>query len=197
MIRHKAMSAIQEEHRSLGAVIHGLQYLLRQARDRGTAPDLALLGSMLGYIRDYPEKLHHPAEDRFLFPRIQLRTREADAAIGELEREHAQGEARLERLAAALRRLEDGAPGALEALDEAVRDYAEFHWAHMRKEEEVLLPIAERVLSEEDWGAIHQAFLANQDPRFGGDTADSFRRLFSRIVALAPPPIGVGPPRSG
>jgi hemerythrin-like domain-containing protein len=196
MSRHHALAAIEDQHRSISAVIHGLQHLAGAALARDAEPDLALLRAMLSYVREYPERLHHPAEDRTLFARLRQRTREADALIAELEAEHAQGEGRLEALAEALRRLEAGAPDGAAAFARQVREYADFHWSHMRKEEEQVFPVAERALVEEDWQAIRQAFEAHGDPRFGEeDAADGFRRLFSRIVALAPPPIGVGPER--
>jgi len=47
-------------------------------------------------------------------------------------------------------------------------------------------------LTGEDWEDIRAAFAANSDPASGGE-APRFRALFSRIVNLAPTPIGVGP----
>jgi hemerythrin-like domain-containing protein len=76
---------------------------------------------------------------------------------------------------------EDGAPAG--AFLEAVAAYAEFHWQHMRREEQELLPLAERHLGVADWAAIDAAFEENPD----------FDKLFSRIVRLAPAPVGVAP----
>ncbi|WP_323002943.1 hypothetical protein [Denitromonas sp.] len=63
----------------------------------------------------------------------------------------------------------------------------------MALEEKVLLPLARQHLSEADWVEIAEAFGENGDPRFSADAEDEFSALFSRIVTLAPPPIGVGP----
>ena len=41
---------------------------------------------------------------------------------------------------------------------------------------------------------IDEAFSGNAVPRFAAAATDGYRALFSRIVAIAPPPIGVGPP---
>ncbi len=196
MSRHEAIAAIQDEHRSLGAVIHGLEFLAGEAVARGRTPDLALLRAMLHFVHAYPERLHHPAEDSTLFARLRQRTHEADAIIAELKAEHAEGEVHLSGLHVALDQIETGRPGAVEAFQRHVRSYADFHWAHMRKEEEQVFPVAERALTDDDWAAIHVAFAAHQGPRFDADdTAGEFRRLFSRIVMLAPPPIGVGEAR--
>jgi hypothetical protein len=62
----------------------------------------------------------------------------------------------------------------------------------MRKEEDELLPLAERVLAWDDWEAIHKAFAAHRDPGFEDGAGDEFNRLFQRIVTLAPPPLGLG-----
>jgi hemerythrin-like domain-containing protein len=41
--------------------------------------------------------------------------------------------------------------------------YADFQWKHMRTEEEVVLPLAERHLTLEDWQALDAAFAANRE----------------------------------
>jgi hypothetical protein len=61
----------------------------------------------------------------------------------------------------------------------------------MRAEEKELLPLAERHLVAEDWNAIDDAFDANRDPIAGVRERD-FETLFSRIVNLAPEPVGLG-----
>jgi hemerythrin-like domain-containing protein len=196
MIRQRAIAAIHDQHRSIGAVIRGLAYHAREAAAGRTAADAALLRALLRYVHEYPDRLHHPAEDRTLFASVRRRTDDGDYVIAELEADHARGAERLEQLDGALCSVEGFAPGAVEAFAVAVHEYAEFHWAHVRKEEEVVLPLAERALADEDWRAIHGAFAGHEGPAFDADdTTDAFRRLFSRIVALAPPPIGVGPPR--
>jgi hypothetical protein len=60
-------------------------------------------------------------------------------------------------------------------------------------EEDVVLPLAERALTEADWREIDAAFRANDDPLFGPRPAEEFRKLFQLILNLAPPPVGVGP----
>jgi hypothetical protein len=66
----------------------------------------------------------------------------------------------------------------------------------MREEEDIVLPLAERVLLDEDWKEIDAAFEGNQDPLLGKDVQQGFDKLFSHIVNIAPPPIGLGPAAS-
>ena len=59
-------------------------------------------------------------------------------------------------------------------------------WSHMNLENSVILPAAQKHLSDEDWREIGEAFAANGDPRFAVDGDDDYRRLFARILELAP-----------
>jgi hypothetical protein len=77
----------------------------------------------------------------------------------------------------------------------AVEDYAAFHWEHMRAEEKEVLPLAEKHLTATDWEAIDAAFLGHTDPMLGTEAGVKYDTLFTRIVNLAPPPIGLGPLR--
>ncbi len=190
---NNALTIILDEHRSLAAVTHGLRFLVREMREKDLEPDSKLLWAMLYYIDTFPQKLHHPKEEAYLFRRLKMRTREADKAILELERQHRAGAEHVRALEMALGRYEAGAPGGREAFMAAAETFADEIAVHMALEENVVIPIAKRHLLAEDWVEIAQAFGTNGDPRFGAEPDHEFRSLFSRIVNLAPPPIGVGP----
>lgn len=83
----------------------------------------------------------------------------------------------------------------LHLFSSAVDRLMEEAWPHMAIEEKVLMPLARKYLTADDWAEIAKAFGENGDPRFGSKPDHEFRDLFSRIVNLAPPPIGVGPDR--
>ncbi len=191
-----ALTIILDEHRSMAAITHGLRFLVREMREKGTEPDSKLLWAMLYYIETFPQKLHHPKEEAYLFRRLKMRTHEADKAITEIEAQHRAGVAHVKALEMALGRYEAGAPGGREAFMTTAETFADELAMHMAMEENVIIPIAKQHLQPEDWIEIAQAFSENGDPRFGTEPDQEFRSLFSRIVNLAPPPIGVGPSRT-
>src|SRR6185295_18561501 len=92
----QAIRKIQEEHRSIAAVLHGLKQLARDAQDTRIKPGFDVLRAMIRYIDEYPEQLHHPKEDQVLFPRLLARCAEAKPLLEQLEAEHKEG-ARLVR----------------------------------------------------------------------------------------------------
>lgn len=192
---HVAIRVIQEEHDHLTAVIHGMQYFARAVTKGEAPPDCKVFRAMLLYISDYPDRIHHPKEDQLLFARLRARTDRLDAVLDQLQAQHASGDALVSGLERALSRheLQDGA--ASEKFAELVEQYASFYFAHMRIEEEQILPAAQELLTEDDWQDIDPAFAANNDPLHGGDYKQGLDKLFSLIVNIAPPPIGLGPAR--
>jgi hemerythrin-like domain-containing protein len=213
---HKATLLIQDEHRSLAAVLHGLRYVARDIVHRGARPDFRLLDSMIAYIEGFPEVCHHPKEDAHLFRLLRERAPDIAPTLDDLQAQHLEGHGRLAQLKQALAAyrasVDARAAGAqtgagagehwrdincqvaAASLLAAVESYAEFHWKHMRIEEDIVLHAAEKSLDAADWAELEAAFAGHSDPLHGiGLTGADFRALFTRIVNLTPAPIGLGP----
>ena len=188
----KSIEIIRDEHRSIAAVIEGLRHVLAEIDAKRMAPDFDLLAAMFRYIEAFPERLHHPKEDGFLFARLKQRRPEAAPLLDRLHTEHEQGRVKFAELKAALELYRDDA-GTFQSFRERVERYSHFHWRHMRQEEDEVLPLAAEALIDEDWSLIDAAFASNADPIVGVTATREFRALFRRIVSLAPPPLGVGP----
>ena len=190
----KAIRIIRDEHRSIAAVLHALKHLADEAYgDASLRPDFKVFRAMIRYIDEYPERLHHPKEDAYLFDRLGKRAPQAQALIDDLRAEHVRGVELVRELERALVFFEEGWPRGAYEFRAAVDAYSDFHWSHMRKEENELLPLAEAHCTEADWEAIAAAFAGNTDPIADLREKD-FAQLFSRIVTLAPAPIGLGEP---
>ena len=188
---NNAILTIRDEHRSISAVLHALKQLAKDAEDSSVEPRFAVFRAMIYYIDQFPERLHHPKEEKYPFARLEQRSPEAKALIEDLRAEHIMGAQLIRDLEQALVGLEVGWSGGARAFSAAVDAYAEFHWNHMRKEEKQLLPLAERSLTEQDWREIDAGFGGNEDP-IADLREEDFEKLFTRIVSLAPEPVGVG-----
>ena len=191
----QAIRIIHDEHRSLAAVLHGMLYLVHQIRDRGAKPHFDLFGAMIYYIDAFPERFHHPKEDQYLFRLLRMRRPEAAPLLDRLKTEHRAGAEKIRVLEQALARYQQGGASEFTNFLTAVEAYAAFHWDHMRTEEKEVLPLAEQFLTAGDWEAIDAAFLGHSDPTLGVEAGAKYDALFTRILNLAPAPIGVGPVR--
>ena len=192
----RPLVTIGDEHRSLAAVLHGLEFLVREARDAGKPPSFALLRAMLHYIKVFPEALHHPKEDAYLFRKLRERTSEFDETLTELEQQHVTGRQFVKELEQSIDSYEKDPGHGFDAFAAAVARFASAQMQHMRLESKVILPAAREHLTAEDWAEIDRAFADNGDPRFSADNDEEFRQLFTRILNLAPDMV-VGAGRSG
>lgn len=191
-MRPEAIQIIKDEHLAISAVLYSLRYLVKEMR-KGAAPNFPLLKAILDYIVSYPDRWHHPKEDKYLFAAVRRRTREADKLIERLEREHSLGYPMVEELKRDLIAFQEGSAEARERFFTTADRYAELEWEHLHTEEEVFMPIAERVLTAEDWAEIHTAFRENDNPLFGIKPKEEAESLYQKILSLAPAPMGFGP----
>jgi len=189
----EAINILKNEHRSISAVISGLKELARMGQEAAERPDFRVFRAMLRYIDEYPERLHHPKEDKYLFARLAARLPSAKPLLDELQAEHVEGARLVRELERSLLFLEDRWPIGAREFRKLADQYAQFHWGHMRKEEEKVMPLAEQHLLDADWALIDDAFAGNQDPIADLRQKD-FQVLFSRIASIAPAPIGLGDP---
>ena len=196
-MHHEALRVIRDEHASLAAMLKSLLQMVNRGLDpegRGEHERyFDVLRAMLFYIDEFPETLHHPKETELLFPRVAKAAPETAELIAQLDRDHHAGENRVRELMHLLMAWEYLGDSRRVAFETAAKAYVGFYLEHMRQEEMVILPAAERALSDADWHALNAAFATNQDPlntRLPRDP--QFDRLFTRIVMLAPSPVGLG-----
>jgi hemerythrin-like domain-containing protein len=180
-----AIARIRDEHLALASVLYGLRHCTSRIRG-GAAPDFRLLFALIDYIRLFPERLHHPKEDEHLFPALAQRCDAVRPLIAELEAEHVHGNRLIAELDAALGRYAREGAAHFDAFATAVAEYAAFHWRHMGREEDVLLPLAARHLTADDWARIATAFRAHAHPLSGLDPKAHAEALYRRILELVP-----------
>jgi branched-chain amino acid transport system ATP-binding protein len=187
------LETLYVEHRTITAVLDTMAALLRGTTgDRQPLPT-APLHAILHYLDVFPERHHHPKEEEYLFPAIRSRTREADAVLDRLQRQHVKGDEALRALQQKLTRAEMGGAAELPVFLQAASEFIVRYREHLRIEEVELMPIARRVLPRSEWALIEQQFRERPDPLQADAGALDAQALLRRITALAPAPLGYGP----
>lgn len=191
----KALRVIYDEHHALSAVLHAMLQLVLDIRDHGEEPDFTLFSAMIYYIDAFPERFHHPKEDQYLFRMLRLRHPKSAPLLDRLHQDHVAGAEKIRTLEQALIRYQAAGDPEFSSFLAAVESYAAFHRMHMRTEEQEVLPLAREHLTAADWEELDAAFAGHADPLIGSDASTVYDRLFTRIVSMTPPPLGVGPSR--
>lgn len=185
LAQSQAITVLLDEHRSLAAVLHALLNMLDSGRDMREALNAELLRGIMNYLHTVFVGQHRPKEEEYLLPKLRERSSRYGRELAAMAQHNDEGRQLLDRLATAVEHVLTGENRLAEARDAAVRCERSL-WEHMERVEGVIVPTARAHLLPEDWEAINTAFSETGDPRFGRGTATELRRLFSRIVNLAP-----------
>lgn len=183
---NRAIAMIHDEHRSLAAVIRGMVHAIDDART-GEPLDCAALQQMVQYVHAFPERLHHPKEEKSLHPPLRRARPEAAVLIDRLESEHVRERQLVLAVEAAL---DVCTPTTtrddpkLVALHRSVDELARAVWAHMDAEERQLIPLARESLSEDEWAIVAHDFAGHPSMQLGDLPEEAFRRLFAGIANL-------------
>ena len=192
---HITTRIIRDEHSALSAMLRSILLLLAEHRRQRTLPDFGALRAMLFYVDEFPEKRHHRKESELLFPKLRARTPISRDLLDRLDDDHERGERKIREVEHALLAFEMIGESRRQAFEQAIERYVDFYLGHMALEEREILPLAEKVLTEQDWADLDEAFSANRDPLTGCEPEPDYAALFTRIVNAVPAPIGLGAQR--
>jgi hemerythrin-like domain-containing protein len=145
---------------------------------RGNTPDFSLMRSIVVYIQEYPEQIHHPLED-MIYSIVLERVDDVDF-IQALIAEHT----KLEDVTRELRKSLDSASTGSAARENLKQQLSEFlvgQRQHMYSEEEKVYPLVQRVLTKDDWTRLHKMVPILDEPIFGRRTREDYERLYNEI----------------
>jgi len=191
---HPALRVLDSEHRSIRAVLDAMGHFAEQGLAGGAIPEPRVFRAMLVYIDVFAERVHHPKEERALFPLLRLRSQEAAGVLDRLELDHARGAGAVHGLETAFIRWEESGSEHFRPFAQETTRFVSFYREHLHVEEKKLLPLAERYLTEEDWRRVDASFQEGTDPLGAPGDERDLRKLFTHIVSITPAPVGVGDP---
>ncbi len=115
---------------------------------RGGTPDYSLMQSLLVYIQEYPEQIHHPLEDK-IYSILLERVDEVEL-IQEVMAQHTELEIKTRKLRESLK-LPESHIISSEEIKKQLSKILIQQRQHIYTEEEKLHPLIESVLTEKDW----------------------------------------------
>jgi hemerythrin-like domain-containing protein len=191
-MKHATPAIIRREHCVLSAMLRCIAMLLAEHRRRNSLPDFKMLRAMLFYVDEFPEKLHHTKESQLLFPLLRGHSHEADSLLDRLDKDHVRSEQAIHQLEHDLLGFEMMGEPRRKPFELSMTCYVSEYLTHMRLEESAILPMAESVLTVDEWQGLDGAFLANHDPLLDYPADEGYSSLFQKILKELPSPLGLG-----
>lgn len=142
------------------------------------------VAQMIDFTRNFTDGDHHAKEEELLFPLLEQRSSAAAGTVSVLLSEHEAARGCIRAVAAALPDAEHSAE-ARGVIAENLKLYAFLLPLHIGKEDTVLFPLADEVLSEGDQRRLEEEF-ARVETQEG--SAAARERYHALARALATPP---------
>jgi hemerythrin-like domain-containing protein len=158
MMDKSPTEVLEAEHHIIQKVV-GAMAVLAQMLEMGQEVEAKMLGDIVEFMRTFADKCHHGKEEVHLFPALERRgvpTR--GCPVGALLHEHQQGRALVIELAQATGAYIKGEASAKEALQKSLRGLVELYPGHIWKEDYLLFPMTNKVLSPEDQQDLCEKF---------------------------------------
>ena len=174
---------LMNEHRVIEQVLACLERMAEDAFEKG-AIDVGSARDALSFLRTFADGCHHGKEEQRLFPAMErcgLPPQAGPTAV--MRHEHELGRAHVRKMADAVAAFEKGDGRAVDAFAFEARGFVELLREHIAKEEQVLFPMADRMLP----AAVHDELLAGfahaEKHEMGEGTHEAFLALADRLAA--------------
>jgi hemerythrin-like domain-containing protein len=134
--------------------------------------------SLVDFFSNFIDRYHHAKEERFLFPLLEKqRTQKESGPIYVMIEEHQLSRQRINAMIMVLPQAQQGVPEAIRTLHDNLMDYIEIVDAHISKENNVLFPLADRLLTSEDQTTLKKAFDEVEEREMGNEIHGKYDKL--------------------
>lgn len=170
-----ATAQLRHEH---DVFVHALTLLenIGKRLEARTPVDRSALAWLTDFFRTFVDQCHHGKEEQHLFPALERRgIPRVRGPLGVMLLEHERGR----DLIRAMSQEDDRAVAA------AIREYGALLRSHIEKENGVLFPLAEQVLSDEEQGGLARDFATLEQAVVGPGIHERLRSELDRLTAAA------------
>jgi hemerythrin-like domain-containing protein len=180
---HKTLALWHADHVNFTNLLRVLDDQLALFHE-GDTPQYELMLDIMYYMTHYCDVVHHPKED-LVFAEIKARDKSIAPKVDALIEQHASLKDLGEKLAHDLDDIVNGSVSPREHVEADARRYVTGLRNHMRAEETDILPLAARLLRDEDWSKIDDAVKHIEDPLFGSSAEARYAALREQIARQA------------
>lgn len=154
------MHTIRNKHAALSFLLQSVFLKVARGSADQSKRFFDVMRAMLFYIDEVPDRLHYPKASDLLFSRRVRAAVERMPVIERLEADHMRGEGRVADFQHPLLAWELIGDARRPESAAAAKNHVAFYCEHIRVKETQLLPVAKRVITDNDWAVFHAAFPA-------------------------------------
>ena len=176
-----ATEVLMKEHQAILKMVEASEAVAARLR-QGEKVQPGILNTFQEFFQLFADQCHHGKEEEIFFPMLESRgVPKAGGPLGVMFNEHEQGRTLIRQMRQASEAYGSGAEGSAETWAQAAEEYAALLRSHIFKEDNVLFPMAERVLSGGELERVAADFEKLEVEKMGAGTHE---RLHAKMASL-------------
>lgn len=179
----KATDILRSEHTIILNVLGALERIAKNQRDSGDL-EVTSAGEALEFLQNFADRCHHAKEEGQFFP--ALAAHGLPVKVGPLAvmvADHDRGRALLACMAKALAGASTQDPSAAADYRIAAQSYVDLMRDHIDKENDVLFPMGDEMLSDADQTALVEGFERMEHEDMGAGAHERFLDLAEKLCS--------------
>ena len=178
----KASEALKSEHQAIERVLEVLEKVTDRL-EAGKIVSTEVLEDSLDFLDNFVDRRHHAKEERALFPAlVSAGGPEVRDLVVEMIAEHEDGRGYLRALAKTMEPHRRGDEKAVSSLVDNSRHYVALLTQHIRKEDEILFPMADRLLSDADQQELVAKFDRMESEHLGTGVYERYHQMIDSLA---------------
>ncbi len=181
---HALQRQLYRDHYHFQRLLYCLQREINCYGPKSTRPaKLSVILDALDYVQVYPEKWHHPVED-VIFRRLLDKEITERELIESLLAEHESLEQLTPRVSQLFLAVANDCVVPAQELRSAAQEFIDRQSQHLDTENDLIYPLIDQYLTDEDWGQVAASLDAMADPLFDKPLQDDYQNLYRYIVEM-------------
>lgn len=173
---------LSSEHRVIEIGINCLEKISEKA-NQDNRLDKESAEQAVDFIRNFADRCHHGKEENQLFVLLEEKGMPAEGGpTGQMKHEHEQGRAFVSGMAENIDDASDGNAEALTRFVQNAQGYIQLLRDHIKKEDNILFPMADRMLGSDDQENLLAAFETVETEHMGHGTHDKYLRIVQSLA---------------
>jgi len=176
----RASDVLTAEHRGIERMLRILEAAAAKV-ERGEKVPVEAFSDAVDFVRGFADGCHHAKEEKTLFPLLEQRGIPRQGPIGVMLSEHEAGRRYVGQMAASLEGYARGDAAATRTLTENAREYIALLRQHIMKEDNVLFPMSDRVLTGDDQKGLVERFEEIEREEIGEGVHEQYHGMLDRL----------------
>ncbi len=177
----KATDVLMKEHEAIRCVLDSLEKAC-DALDNGKQVPARIFNDILDFIRNFTDRCHHGKEEDRLFPKyIERGMPSGSGPIAVMLAEHQEGRDLIRHASEQYEKWNAGDASASAGMTGALKGYIDLLRNHIVKENQILYPMGDRFITEEDDNWLENEFDLIEEHEMGPGVHEKYHAMIDAL----------------